>query len=86
MSVKEVDRALRGLPVSERIAALILSLSERNADSIAAIGGLIATASIIGSNLGHETDRRRAASCMRECATHVEAEHVPLLKDQPHGR
>jgi hypothetical protein len=59
MSAREIDRLLKGLPVSDKIGALILSLCEEHKDAIAAIGGLAVTAGIIASNLNHEVDRRR---------------------------
>jgi len=58
MSVKQIDKTLRGLPLNDKIGCLIVHLCARNVDSIAAIGGLIATASIIGKNLPDEFDRR----------------------------
>ncbi len=79
MSVKQIDKTLRGLPLNDKIGCLIVHLCARNVDSIAAIGGLIATASIIGKNLPDEFDRRRCAGALRECATEIEHEHQPLL-------
>jgi hypothetical protein len=79
MTVKQVDETLRGLPLDDRIGALIVNLCENRVDSIAAIGGLISAAGILGSNLPNEVDRRRCSTAIREVATEIEADHIPLL-------
>jgi hypothetical protein len=79
IDVKKVDKALRGVPLDQRIGALIVNLCEEGGfDSIAAIQKLIATTEILGQNLPDETDRRCCATALRDCATTVEAEHRPL--------
>jgi hypothetical protein len=79
MSVREIDIALEGLELNDKIGALILALCARNVDAIAAIGGLAVTAGILASNLKNEADRRRCATCLRDIATEVEHEHRPLV-------
>ncbi len=80
MTAKHIDKTLRGLPIDDRIGALILSLCEQNVDSIMAIQRLIATAKILGQQLPDEIDRRCCATALRDCATLVEAEYRPLKK------
>jgi hypothetical protein len=76
--VARVDKALRGLPLSDKIGALIVHLCSRDVDAIATIGGLISVMGIVGQNLPDEFNRRQCAMAMREAATEIEAEHVPL--------
>jgi hypothetical protein len=80
-TVEKVDRALRGLPLDEKIGALIVHLCQQNVDGIMAIQRLIATTKILGQNLADEVDRRCCAGVLRDCAADVEAEHVPLVRE-----
>jgi hypothetical protein len=81
MTPAKIDKTLKGLPISERVGALIVSLAAEGKDSLQAIQSLIGATAILGKNLPDELDRLCCASALRACATAVEADHVPLLKD-----
>jgi hypothetical protein len=78
MTAKAIDKTLRGLPISDRVGALIVSLAAEGKDSIQAIQSLIGATAILGKNLPDEFDRLQCAMALRDCATTVEADHVPL--------
>lgn len=80
MSVQDVDRALRGCGLSDRIGALLTNLTEHHVDAIMTLQRLIAATSLIGRNLKDDTDRRRLAMAMHEAATDIESEYEPLVK------
>ena len=80
MSVQNVDRALRGCGLSDRVGALILNLCAHNVDAIMTLQRLIATVAIVGKNLKNDVDRQRLGMVLRECATEVEGEHQPVVK------
>jgi hypothetical protein len=81
MTAKAVDKVLKGLPLNDRVGALIVSLAAEGKDSIQAIQSLIGATAVLGKNLPDELDRLCCASALRDCATAIEADHVPLLKD-----
>jgi hypothetical protein len=81
MTAKAIDNTLKGLPVSQRIGALIMSLAAADKDAIAAIQSLIGATAVLGKNLPDEFDRLQCAMALRGCATEVEADFVPLLRD-----
>jgi hypothetical protein len=80
MSVRDVDSALRGLGLSDRVGALILNLCAHHVDSIMALQRLIATVAIVGKNLKSDVDRQRCAAAVHECAVEIESEHRQLVK------
>jgi hypothetical protein len=80
VDVKKIDKTLQGLPLDDRIGALIMSLCSCGVDSAVAIQRLIATAGILGQNLPSEVDRRCCATILRDCAVEVEADYRPLKK------
>jgi hypothetical protein len=75
MSVKEIDKVVKSLPLDQRIGCLILSLCAQDKDAIAAISRLIATAGVLGQNILDEHNRRRCAMMLRDVAVSVESEH-----------
>jgi hypothetical protein len=57
MSIKVIDKTLRGLPVSDRVGALIMSLAAADKDAVEAIQCLIGATAVLGKNLPDEFDR-----------------------------
>jgi hypothetical protein len=78
MSVEKINKTLQGLPLDDRIGALIIALCSCNVDSAIAIQRLVATAGILGSNLPSESDRRCCSTILRQCATEIEGEYRPI--------
>jgi hypothetical protein len=77
-AVERIDKTLKGIPLNDKIGALIVHLAERNMDSIAAIISLISAAAVIGKNLP-EVDRRQCAMAIRDTAVEIESEYQPLV-------
>jgi hypothetical protein len=78
MTVRTIDKTLKGLPVSDRVGALIMSLAAADKDAIEAIQSLIGATAVLGKNLPDEFDRLQCAMALRACATTVEADFHPI--------
>jgi hypothetical protein len=79
IEMSTIERALKGIPLNDKIGALICHLAERNMDSIAAILSLISAAAVIGKNLPDQADRRQCAMAIRDTAVEIESEYQPLV-------
>jgi hypothetical protein len=73
-TVQKVDKALKGIPLNDKVAALILNLCERDRDAITAICGMVGAISYMAKKMD-AVNRCGCVEVLRSASDEIERGH-----------